>query len=623
MVTAQFRLLGSVEIANGRHTFALPATKPSVVLAALLLHANEFLSNERLIEIVWGEENPRAPRNPRSSLQTYVMRSRQTLHANGVPGNPILTLPSGYTLEASPETLDLLRFRQLLERARRGAGDLEESLRLQEALALWRGPALANIPSDVLHREEVPKLTEEWLGACERRIDIELSLGRHRSLTAELHGLTAAHPHRERYWEQLMEALYRAGRQSEALAAYRKIKGILLEQLGVDPGPGLQRMELAILKGELPVSDPAPDKAADPARVSPRPAARSLGPSCRLPPPDRGFVGHSKIASRIADELTRVADQESAVVTVIRGAPGVGKSALALRVAYDVADLFPEGQWYLRLSDDSGRPRPPQELLGELLVFAGLRRPAIPEGQAERQAAFRTALVDRRILLLLDDAVDARHVEPLLPGSAGMAVLVTSRTNLAELTARWRLRSHQLDALPVDGSLELLAGLLGRMTVDRNRAAAVTLAEICGGLPLALRIAAAKFTSRPGQSLGEFVSWIAADPLGRLSVGRRPRISVRRAFDLSSERLGPEARRLLNAIAEARTGPVFSVEDVARLTGTRSRHAEELLEELFEAGLLQGLDLDRFSMPPLLRSYARELRADGETPRVAGTTVAR
>ncbi|WP_158581562.1 AfsR/SARP family transcriptional regulator [Actinomadura spongiicola] len=622
-MVAQFRLLGSVEIANGRHAFPLPATKPSVVLAALLLHANEFLGNDRLTEIVWGDANPR---NPRSSLQTYVMRLRQTLAANGTPGSSILTLPGGYSLEATPETLDLLRFRQLVERARRGGDPREESRRLNEALALRRGPMLANIPSDVLLREEVPKLEEEWLAARERRIDIDLALGRHRDLVAELRGLTATYPQRERFWEQLMEALYRSGRQSEALAAYHEIKSILLEQLGVDPGSGLQRMELAILKGEIQVTEfaddppgrPAPHilgpHTAGPSALGPLgPGPQALGPHCRLPPQPPGFVGRGKIAGRIADELAKGAGDGTAVVTAIRGEPGAGKSALALSVAYDVAGLFPDGQWYLRLSTEAGRPRPPVELLGELLGIAGLRPTDLGEDQAEREAAYRAMVRDRRVLLLLDDAQDARQVEPLLPGSPGSAVLVTSRTSLGELTARWRVRSYEIGPLPTESSLELLAGMLGRERVERERAAAVALTEICDGLPLALRIAAARFAGRPGQDLGDFVAWLAADPLARLAVGRRPRISVRRAFEVSCERLGPDARRLLSALAETRARSVFGADDIADRTGTSLPDTEEALEELFDAGLLRGHGLDRFAMPTLLHTYTRLLQ-DRPTP---------
>lgn len=599
---AQFRLLGSVEIATRGSVLALPGTKPSVALATLLLHANEFVSTSRLYETIWGEH---IPHNPRSTLQTYIMRLRNVLQRNDMVNCPIRTLPGGYSIEASAETLDLLRFRQLVERSRRN-GDLDgESRGLKEALALWRGPALANIASETLQQQEVPKLTEQRLEAAERRMDVELLLGRHRGSIAELRWLTAAYPQRERFWEQLMEALYQSGRQSEALEEYRKIKGILLEQLGIDPGPGLQRLEIAILKGEPTATAAAPDLVT----VSARTVTTRLGANCQLPPEIPHLVGRGKPAAQIADELIQGDDRTTSGVTAIRGAPGVGKSALALHVAHDVAHLFPDGQWYLRLTGEDGSPRHPRELLAELLQIAGLDAAEIPAGQTGRESAFQMLMRDRRVLLVLDDAVWAEQLRPLLPGRGRAAVLVTSRTSLVELAARWSLRSYELDVLSAESSLELLAGMWDRETIYGAEAAAVRLAEICGHLPLALRIAAAKLVSRPHQRLSEYVSWLEADPLARLSIGKRPSISVRREFDASFARLSPDAQRMLLSIGESVADPAFTADDVTGLPGAAAVDAEEALEELADAGLLRGVDHDRFSLHTLLHAYARQQAA--------------
>ncbi|HEY7483061.1 MAG TPA: BTAD domain-containing putative transcriptional regulator [Streptosporangiaceae bacterium] len=600
MIT-HFRLLGSVEIVRRSRHIALPATKPSVVLATLLLHANEFVSTDRLIETVWGDTSPR---NPRSTLQTYIMRLRQLLLENDMANCPIRTLPGGYSIDASAETLDLLRFHQLVERARRDGGDpVDESRSLKEAISLWRGPALANIPSEVLHREEVPKLTEQWLEAHERRIDIELCLNHHRRLIGELRWLTAAYPQRERFWEQLMEALYRSGRQSEALEEYRKIKSILLNQLGVDPGPGLQQMELAILKGEVTMTSVAPEPV-----TMPTGTVKGMGVQCRLPPEIPNFVGRGKLGAQIADELIQRVDRNEAIITAIHGAPGVGKSALALRVAYDVRDLFPDGQWYLRLTDDCGGARSLIDLLTELIQFAGLDPADAPKTQAGLESVYRMAMRDRRVLLLLDDAVDAEQVKSLLPGSSSTAVLVTSRMSLVELAAQWSMRSYELDVLSRESSLDLLMGMLDKQMIYGEEGAAMELAEICGHLPLALRIAAAKLANRPGQSLAEYVRWLASDPLARLSIGKRPSISVRRAFDASYHRLSGDAQRMLQSIGACVPGPLFTMDNVVELIGTPSRYTEEVLDELADAGLIRSPDPDHFSMPVLLHAYSRQSR---------------
>jgi DNA-binding SARP family transcriptional activator len=251
----RFLLLGFGEIHIGTGVVPITVTKPSVVLATLLLRANEPVSNERLHEVVWSGT---PPVSARATLQTYVFRLRRMLARHGAKTCPIRTVPGGYLVDANSASLDILRFRSLVGAAQRTgtAGDLnEESRLLSEALSVWRGQALANLTSEVLQREEIPRLNEERLWAMERRIEVELLLGRHRGLISELRPLTTAFPRRERFWEQLVEALYQSGRQAEALDEYRKVRRILREDLGLDPGRGLQELELAILRGE-----PLPDR---------------------------------------------------------------------------------------------------------------------------------------------------------------------------------------------------------------------------------------------------------------------------------------------------------------------------------------------------------------------------
>ena len=246
-VNVRFSVLGPVSISDASQTVVLQSAKPVSLLAAMLLRPNRILSVEFLQNAVWGDY---ASDTAKATLQTYILRLRRIFREFGARDDVIETIPGGYRLPASALTLDLVEFRELASAAA-GADRPEAELRLlRQALSLWQGPPLSNIQSETLHRDEVPRLTEEWLRAAERRFDVELGLGMHRDIVAELRSVTLSYPAYERFREQLMEALYRSGRQADALWEYRNVKNYLREQLGVDPGPPLQRLELAILRGE-------------------------------------------------------------------------------------------------------------------------------------------------------------------------------------------------------------------------------------------------------------------------------------------------------------------------------------------------------------------------------------
>ncbi|MFI1097296.1 BTAD domain-containing putative transcriptional regulator [Streptomyces sp. NPDC020917] len=263
-------MLGLLTVTDGRDSVALQPSRPAALLAALLLHANSAVSTEFLQRVIWGEETP-AQAKP--ALHSCVLRLRRLFTKYGVAGNAIEAVPGGYRLTADAETLDLVEFRELLVQAY-SAGDPDTELRLfRAALALWKPPLMANVHSDLLHRDEVPRLKEEWLRAIERVFDLELACGRHREALAEIWPTARAHPLHERFTEQLMEALHRAGRRAEALSEYRKTKDHLAEHLGVDPGPALQRLELEILRGGDPAQAPA--QAPAPPSAEPAPAAGS------------------------------------------------------------------------------------------------------------------------------------------------------------------------------------------------------------------------------------------------------------------------------------------------------------------------------------------------------------
>lgn len=264
LVTGQvrFTVLGPLGITDGRDAVILPPSKPSVLLAALLLHANTVVPVPYLQRAIWGED---PPETARAAVQSCVLRLRRLFGSHGIPAGVIETLAHGYRINADARTLDLMRFRELLRQASAAGNPDAELALLRQAVLLWRGKALLeNVNSDLLHRDLVPRLTEERLQAVERIFDIELALGRCREVLAESLAMARSHPEHERFWEQLIEALYRTGRRAEALAEYRRVKEHLLDELGIDPGPALQRLELAILRG-----DPLGPAAAAPAPVGP------------------------------------------------------------------------------------------------------------------------------------------------------------------------------------------------------------------------------------------------------------------------------------------------------------------------------------------------------------------
>lgn len=598
-MVVRFGLLGPAVITMDGQSVVLPSNKPCIVLAALLLRANEFVSAEHLYRAVWGD---RPPDTARATLQTYVLRLRRLLTRYGATEHLIRTVPQGYAVEADEDGLDVLRFRRIAREARRHAeaGALvEESRCLSDALALWRGPALGNVRSELLQRDEVPALTEERLELVERRGEVELALGRYRELIPELWSATAAHPGRERFAEQLVEALYRAGRQGEALAEYRRVRSTLAGSLGIDPGPRLRALELTILRG-----DPVPERPrwAEGARAGV--AVRAPGrASCHLPPAVPDFVGRDELVRTLAGQLT---DRDAeAAVAVISGAPGVGKTATAVHIAHRVRHAFPDGQWFVRLTTPGGAVRDPATALTELLLALGAEPTGLSGRIGALSARFRAATSGRRVLLVVDDAWGIEHVEHLLPGTAGSAVLVTSRMSLIGLTALRGIGSHRLEPLDADGSVRLLDRLLDGTAGRADRPAVRELAELCGGLPLALRIAATKMRHRNVPDLAGYVSWLRVDPLARLSVGSQPPISVRAAFDTSYRRLEPRTRRVFDVVGAAPAGEV-GPDRVAGRLGVAEHEAEELLDQLLDAGLVSGTAPGRYGMSGLLRRYAAD-----------------
>ncbi|NUT99123.1 MAG: AfsR/SARP family transcriptional regulator, partial [Saccharothrix sp.] len=502
MVT-EFKVLGPLEVWHDGTRVPVPAGRGAVLLASLLLHANEVVPADTLVDRVW-DGAPATPARARATLQMVVTRLRQALG----PANVVRTVSGGYRAEVPEGALDLHRFRALAS-----AGHFAD------ALALWRGEPLADVPSDAL-RTEVSALEEERLAVVERRIDVDLEAGRAVELVAELRTLVARHPLRERFWGRLMLALHRSGRQADALLAYRAVAKVLDEELGVTPGAELREVHQAVLSGDAVVAPVA----------APWPAPR------QLPPVTADFVGRDDIHREVERVLTAATPASAVPIAVVAGPPGSGKSALTVRIAHGLRDRFPDGQLFVNLGDGTPDPRDPAEVLVELLTAVGVAMTSIPEDVHARAAAFRSRLADRAVLLVLDGAADAEQVRHLLPGSASCAVLISSRHLLSGLEGGTVLRLRPLDT---DESRHLLTRMIGPRRVIEDAAAADAIVAATGGLPLALRIVGARLATRPSLPLRVLATRLSDEhrKLDELSTGD---MEVRASFELSYAALDDE-----------------------------------------------------------------------------------
>jgi DNA-binding SARP family transcriptional activator len=607
----EFRILGPVEVWDGAQRLDLGGLKPRALLAVLLLHTNQLVSTDHLIDELWGEAPPPTARN---LIQVYVSRLRQALHYGGDHGAaaPVLaTRPSGYLLRVAAGELDLDRFQDLAAQARGAAadGDLEGAAEhWRAALALWRGPALAGGASEALQRTVVPRLEEAHLVALEERLEVELGLGRHAQLVGELEELVASHPDRESLCRQLMLALYRSGRRAQALAVYRSTRRVLVEELGLEPSPALQQLERAILR-----ADPALEPAVPTAEGTQRRPAVAPGP-CQLPPDIDDFTGRQAAVAQIQALLER--EQATAIViSAIAGKAGVGKTALAVRVAHRLRPRFPGGQLYVNLRGVEAQALDPTEVLGGFLRALGVEGAAIPDGLEERVRLYRSRLADRRVLVVLDNAASEAQVRPLLPGSQGCAVLVTSRVRLGGLEAAHPLT---LDVLDPDQAVELLVKLLGRGRVAAEPEAAQQIVRLCGWLPLAVRIAGARLAGRLHWRLALLAERLA-DEHRRLDELAAGDLEVRASVALSYRGRGEQERRLFRLLGVL-VAPSCPAWVAAALLDVRLAEAEGLLERLVDAQLVEAAGQDqagqlRYRLHDLLRVYARErLQLEEPTP---------
>ncbi|MGH1563954.1 BTAD domain-containing putative transcriptional regulator [Mumia sp. DW29H23] len=577
-----FAVLGPLEVHDsGGKPLPVPPTRQRLLLAALLCSAGAPVSVDRLVDQIWHGD---PPGTARANLQLYVHRLRRCLGADR-----IVHRADGYAIVVDPDELDAARFETL---ARDG--------RYEEALALWRGTPYAGLDELEVAREQSTRLEELRWHALAERVESQLARGEHSALVPELTALVAAHPLHERFRSQLMLALHRSGRAVDALTVFQDGRRALVDELGIEPGTALQDLHARIL-------DDDPGLVPDDAVASP------LVPA-EVPAPTATFTGREADVRRIAALLRT--DGRTPVVA-ITGIGGVGKSALGVQTAHEVADRFPDGQLYVNLqgATPGATPLTPEEVLGRFLRSLGVADSAVPSRLHEAASRFRSLTAERTLLVVLDDAADAAQVRPLLPGGKACAVLVTSRQILTEVEGAVNLG---LTALGPGESATLVARQCGDDRLAAEPAATAELVELCGGLPLALCLAGARLARRPQWPVSALVGRLRDSQrrLDELQSGDR---AVRTSFGVSHEDLRAAAARVFACLA------LVDVADVGTATAAAAADlpehvAEELLEELVDAQLLESPTVGRFRMHDLIRLFARE-RATEELARDERTAV--
>lgn len=600
----QFQLLGHVAARGERGPVQLGSARQRVVLAALLVEPGVPVSLDQLVERVWGTM---PPRSARQTLHSYISRLRSVLDEAGGPKPARRS--GGYVLDVDGAAVDLHQFRVLVEQAR-CAADSDADALWQDAMALWRGRPFADLDSGWLQSVAVTLETERYAATLDR-YDLLLRRGEHARLLPEVTAAAEAYPLDERLAGQLVLALYRCGRQTDALELYRQLQERLADELGSDPRPELRELhqrilrhdpELAALAGapgpdsSVPTSDAAADRPHRPAQ---------------LPLDVAGFTGRADDLRRLDALLPDVTNAQAArtvVITAIGGTAGVGKTALAVHWAHRVADQFPDGQLYVNLRGyDPDQPVRSADALARFLAALGVAERDIPLDSDERAVRYRSELAERRMLIVLDNAGSVAQVRPLLPGSGASLVVITSRDNLVGLVAVHGVRQIDLDLLPLGEAVGLLHRLIGHR-VEAEPGAAVTLAEQCARLPLALRVAAVLATSRPDRSLADVVAELAdrQERLTLLDPGGDPYAAVHAVFSWSVQHL-PEQAALVYRRLGLHPGPDLDQYVAAALTGLAPRHAGRVLERLVGAHLLHRVGSGRYGMHDLLRAYATQL----------------
>jgi DNA-binding SARP family transcriptional activator/tetratricopeptide (TPR) repeat protein len=616
----RFRLLGPVEVRAGEDWRGIGAPKWRSVLAALLIHPGQIVSADTLIGELWRDEPPARAAN---LVSIYVLRLRRLM--DDPDGHLLVTRAPGYLLRVAGDDTDALLFEAMVRDGRRAfaAGDPEGAARrLTEALGLWYGRPLADVPPTPLVEAEAERLSELRLGADELRITAELALGGHDQAVAGLRRLLADHPLREGLWLLLMRALDGAGRHAEALEAYGQARDAISGQLGVDPGAELRQLHADLLaKDTAPagvitagVLNPPAEPAPEPRQA--RSTKRAASGPAQLPADIADFTGRDEQVKRLSDLLSGIGasgDPGAVRIAVVAGSGGLGKTSLAVHAAHRVRRRFPDGQLYVDLLGATAAPLLPGDVLARFLRDLGVDGRDIPVDEDERAARYRTTLARRRMLVVLDNARDAAQVRPLLPGSASSAVLVTTRSRMPDLAST---KLVDLNVLDDDEALKLFVKVVGAERAEAEPEATAELLDACAGLPLAIRICAARLVTRSGWTIRAMAGRLT-DEHRRLDEMRAGDLAVRASFEVSFTSLpaSTDKRGIDPALAFRLLGlwqgPSISSAAAAALFGVPEYSAEDALEVLVDTHLLESVATDRYRFHDLLRVYAAE-RAEAD-----------
>ncbi|WP_163505129.1 AfsR/SARP family transcriptional regulator [Fodinicola acaciae] len=597
-MTTMFRILGTSWVTNAGQTLKLTGSRQRALLAALLVRAEQPVSIAAIIDAIWGA---RPPASAVANVHTYVNRLRTALADIGLSGR-LVTASGAYQLLVEPGELDSQVFQLQANQARAAllSGDAAAAVsRWRQAWSLWRGRPLEDVPLAGWLEDEAAGLEEMTAVAREDYADARLATGQYGDLITELGALVRQLPLREGLWWRLMLAQHRAGSGAGALETYRALRRVLAAELGVEPCDQIQKLHQEILSGRR--SGSRPDDTRGPARPM------------QLPPDVEHFTGREAEAAQLRRLLTRRQPKSGAVVAIV-GKAGVGKTALAVRLARELTDHFDGGQLYVRLGGAGSTPRESSTVLAEFLTSLAVHPDAVPENLDARAAMYRSELAARKVLIVLDDAVSMAQVRPLLPGSARSAVLITSRVELVEMADA---HTVNLDVLDADHAVLLLASIAGPARVAAEADAARALAGYCGNLPLALRIAASRLARRAHWTVGRLAERLARED-DRLNELRIDDLDARASFTWSYEALDEAQRRAFRLLGLIDV-PDFPGWVAAALLDVPVPEAEEIVDSLADVHLLETCGVDqagqsRYRFHDLLRVFARERAVECDTP---------